>query len=193
MRQLLGNEPLQAILGAIIKKEEYDKHYDKHYVQMIDSIDPVSLLQPEGENDREGDTTGEDTTREPPLQQRANEILTAIRQRKQHWRQQRQQQRTTDDDNQDNSRRRTDTPWRQGEDTTGGVAEDRLAIVERPERRELQVMRRRRRRLVVATTTTVLACLSTVTTSLSQFNVHYIAVCCSATTGGFQLRQLETG
>ena len=30
-------------------------------------------------------------------------------------------------------------------------------------------MRRRRRRLVVATTTTVLACLSTVTTSLSQF------------------------
>ena len=31
------------------------------------------------------------------------------------------------------------------------------------------MVRRRRRRLVVATTTTVLACLSTVTTSLSQF------------------------
>ena len=158
MRQLLGNEPLQAILGAISKQEEYDQHY----VQMIDSLDPVSLLQQqEGENDQEGDTTRGDTTRESPLQQRANEILTAIRQRKQQWRQQRQQQRTTDDDNQDNSRRRTDTPRRQGEDTT-------LAVVEKPERRELQV-RRRRRRLVVATTTTLLACLSTVTTSLSQF------------------------
>ena len=151
------------VVGSTLsKKEEYDKHYDQHYVQMIDSLDPVSLLQQqEGENDQEGDTTRGDTTRESPLQQRANEILTAIRQRKQQWRQQRQQQRTTDDDNQDNSRRRTDTPRRQGEDTT-------LAVVERPERRELQV-RRRRRRLVVATTTTLLACLSTVTTSLSQF------------------------
>ena len=48
------------------------------------------------------------------------------------------------------------------------LAENRLAIVERPEMRELQVTRRRRR-LVVATTTTLLACLSTATTSLSQF------------------------
>ena len=45
MRQLLGAEPLQAILGAISKKEEYDKHY----VQMIDSIDPVAILQQEGQ------------------------------------------------------------------------------------------------------------------------------------------------
>ena len=53
MRQLLGAEPLQAILGAISKKEEYDKHY----VRMIDSIDPVALLQEEQEKDeQEGDT-----------------------------------------------------------------------------------------------------------------------------------------
>ena len=108
-----------------------------------------------------------ETPGESSLQQRANEILTAIRQRKQQWRQQRQQQRTTDDDhhdNNDNNRRRVETPRRQEErDTT---RETRLAIVERG---ELQVRRRRRRRLVVATTTTVLACLSTVTTSLSQF------------------------
>ena len=48
MRQLRGNEPLQAILGAISKKEEYDKHYDQHYVQ-IDSLDPDSLLQQQEE------------------------------------------------------------------------------------------------------------------------------------------------
>ena len=161
MRQLLGAEPLQAILGAISKKEKYDKYY----IQMIDSIDPVALLQQEGqekESEQEGDTTGETS-----LQQRASEILTASRQRKQQWRQQRQQQRTTDNDNNDNNdnnRRRVETPRRQEErDTT---AETRLVIVERG---ELQVRRRRRRRLVVATTTTVLACLSTVTTSLSHF------------------------
>ena len=60
MRQLLGSEPLQAILGAISKKEEHDKHY----VQMIDSIDPVTILQQgrqEDENEQEGDTT-RDTT-----------------------------------------------------------------------------------------------------------------------------------
>ena len=127
---------------------------------MIDSIDPVALLQPEEKE--EGDPAGE-----PSLQQRANEILTAISQRKQQWRQQRQQQRTTDDDHHDNNdsnRRRVETPRRQEErDTTG---ETRLAIVERG---ELQLRRRRRRRVVVATTTTVLACLSTVTTSLSHF------------------------
>ena len=156
MRQLLGPEPLQAILGAISKKEEHDKYY----VQMIDSIDPVTLLQQGGqgnENEQGGDVRGETS-----LQQRADEILAAIRQRKQQWRQQRQQQRTTDNDAQ--QRRRVETPRRQEErDTTG---ETRLAIVKRG---ELQVRRRRRRRLVVATTTTVLACLSTVTTSLSQF------------------------
>ena len=160
MRQLLGAEPLQAILGAISKKEEYDKHY----IQMIDSIDPVAILQQEGqEKENEQDTAGGTS-----LQQRADEILAAIRQRKQQWRQQRQQQRTTNDDN-DNSRRRVETPRRQGEDTTGDTTvEDRLVVRERPERGELQMVRRRRRRLVVATTTTVLACLSTVTTSLSH-------------------------
>ena len=42
MRQLLGTEPLQAILGAISKKEEHDKHY---YIRMIDSMDPIAALQ----------------------------------------------------------------------------------------------------------------------------------------------------
>ena len=120
MRQLLGSEPLQAILGAICKKEDYDKHY----IEMIDSMDPVVTLQGEQEQDQGGSTTEGET----PLRQRAEEILTSLRQQRQQWRQ-RQQPRTR----------------RQGEDTTGGVAEDRLAIVERPERRELQVMRRRRR------------------------------------------------
>ena len=59
MRQLLGNEPLQAILGAISKKEEYGKYYDKHYVQMIDSIDPVSLLQ-----QQEGEMVKKETLQE---------------------------------------------------------------------------------------------------------------------------------
>ena len=44
MRQLLGTEPLQAILGAISKKEKYDKHY---YIRMIDSMDPIATLQQE--------------------------------------------------------------------------------------------------------------------------------------------------
>ena len=174
MRQLLGAEPLQAILGAM-NKEQTSKPY---YVRMIDSMDPIAALRQEvQEMEQEGDTT-----REMPLQQRAEEILAAIRQRKQQSRQQqqnRQQQQsgqqqqhvTTNDDNDDNgrtadnNRRRIETPRRQEEDTT---AETRLAIVERQERGELQV-RRRRPRLVVATTTTVLACLSTVTTSLSHF------------------------
>ena len=168
MRQLLGSEPLQAILGAISEKKEHDKHY----IQMIDSIDPVAILQQEGqekENEQEGDTT-----RETPLRQRAEEILASLRQRKQQWRQRQQQHRTTKEDDNDNDRRRVEMPRRQGGDTTEDMtrnttAENRLAIVERSERGELQVLRRRRRRLVVATTTTVLACLSTVTTSLSQF------------------------
>ena len=42
MRQLLGTEPLQAILGAMNKKEEHDKHY---YVRMIDSMDPIASRQ----------------------------------------------------------------------------------------------------------------------------------------------------
>ena len=168
MRQLLGAEPLQAILGAMSEKEKNDKPY---YIQMIDSIDPVAVLQQEGQE--------KETTREVSLQQRAEEILAAIQQRKQQSRRQqqiRQQQQhvTTNDSNEDNGRReggdhdrrRVETARRQGGDTT---AENRLGIVEIPERGELQIRRRRRRRLVVATTTTVLACLSTVTTSLSHF------------------------
>ena len=170
MRQLLGAEPLQAILGAMSEKEENDKPY---YIQMIASIDPVAVLQQEEQGREEGGDTGEVS-----LQHRAEEILAAIQQRKQQSRRQqqiRQQQQhvTTNDNNDDNGRtgenndrRRIETPRRQEEDTT---AETRLAIVERQERGELQVRRRRRRRLVVATTTTVLACLSTVTTSLSHF------------------------
>ena len=165
MRQLLGSEPLQTILGAICEKEDYDKHY----IGMIDSIDPVVTLQEGQEQEQRGrqvqEQGGNTTEGETPLRQRAEEILNSLRQRRQQWRQ-RQQPRTT---NNDDNRRRTDTPRRQGEDTTGETVENRLAIVERPEMRELQVIRRRRRRLVVATTTTLLACLSTVTTSLSQF------------------------
>ena len=166
MRQLLGAEPLQAILGAISKKEEYDKHY----IKMIDSIDPIAILQQEEQEKEQEATTGGVS-----LQQRAEEIIAAIHQRKQQSRQQQQLQRvTTNDNNDDNGRRegedydrrRIKTSRRQGGDTT---AENRLAIIERPERGELQVRRRRRRRLVVATTTAVLACLSTVTTSLSHF------------------------
>ena len=160
MRQLLGSEPLQAILGAIWKKEDYDKHYIG-MIGMVESIDPVVLPTEEQQEEREG-TTGV----EAHLRQRAEEILSSLRQRRQQWGR-RQQPRTTNDN--DNNRRRIETPRRQGEDTTGSEAENRLAIIERPERRELQVTRRRRRRLVVATTTTVLACLSTVTTSLTQF------------------------
>ena len=164
MRQLLGTEPLQAILGVINKKEEHNKHY---YIKMIDSIDPVAVLQQEGQEKEEGDT------REGvSIQQRAEEILAAIRQRKQQSRQQQQRQVTTNDDNDDNgraevnlSRRRAETPRRQEEDTT---AVTEMAITERQERGALQVRKRRRRRFVVATATTVLACLSTVTTSLSH-------------------------
>ena len=170
MRQLLGTEPLQAILGAMSEKEENNKPY---YIQMCDSKDPVAGLQQGEQGREEGGITGEVS-----LQQRAEEILAAIQQRKQQSRRQqqsRQQQQhvTTNDGNDDNSRtgennnrRRIETPRRPEEDTT---AETRLAIVERQEKGELQVRRRRRRRLVVATTTTVLACLNTVTTSLSHF------------------------
>ena len=79
MRQLLGAEPLQAILGAISKKEEYDKHY----IKMIDSIDPIAILQQEGQ-EKEKEQEG-DTTKEVSLRQRAEEILAAIHQRKQQW------------------------------------------------------------------------------------------------------------
>ena len=112
MRQLLGAEPLQAILGVICKKELLPQHQDKqhnnnpYYIQMIDSMDPTAVLQQEEKDKREEHTTGEES-----VQQRAKEILAAIQQRKQ----------------QD-----------------------------------------RRRRRFVAATTTVLACLSTVTTSLSH-------------------------
>ena len=52
MRQLLGSEPLQAILRAICKKEDYDKHY----IGMIESIDPVVL---QGEQEKEKEQEGE--------------------------------------------------------------------------------------------------------------------------------------
>ena len=58
-----------------------------------------------------------------------------------------------------------ETPRSQEEDIT---AVSEMAIAERQERGVLQLRRRRRRPFVVATTTTVLACLSTVTTSLSH-------------------------
>ena len=98
-----------------------------------------------------------------------------MRQRKQQQsRQQQQRQVTTRDDTNDNgddgreednpTRRRVETPRRQEEDTTV-VTE--MAIAERQERGVLQLRRRRRQRFVVASTT-VLACLSTVTTSLSH-------------------------
>ena len=77
MRQLLGAEPLQTILGAM-NKEENNKPY---YIRMIDSMDPTVALQQGEEMEQEGDTTGE-----TPLQQRAEEILAAIRQRKQQSR-----------------------------------------------------------------------------------------------------------
>ena len=88
MRQLLGTEPLQAILGAISKKEEDDKH---HYIRMIDSMDPIAALQPEQQ-----EKEGEDTNGEVSLLQKAREIAAAIQQWKQQSRQQ-QQQRTTND------------------------------------------------------------------------------------------------
>ena len=132
-------------------------------------MDPLAALQEQGKEKREEDTTGEAAT-----QQRAKEIIAAIEQRRQ---QDGQQPRltTTHKDNNDNNddngkegegsttRKRVETPRRQVEDTT--IATE-MAIAERQERGILQV-RKRRRRFVVATTT-VLACLSTMTASLSH-------------------------
>ena len=73
------------------------------------------------------------------------------------------------------------------------VVEDRLAIVERPERRELQVNEKEK------TTTCCRYYDHLVSLPLYSdylpftVHVHYIAICCSATTGSFQLHQLETG
>ena len=154
MRQLLGTGPLQAILGVIGKKEESNNK--PYYVRMIDGMDPIAALQQEGQEKEEGDTT-----EEVSIQQRAKEILAAIRQRKQQSRQQqqRQEQKTTLEEGE--LRRQGD----QEEDTT---AVTEMAIAERQERGVLQLRRRRRRRFVAATTTTILACLATVTTSLSH-------------------------
>ena len=181
MRQLLGSESLQAILGVICKQEplqqqQKEQHNTKsYYVRVIDSMDPIAALQQDEQEKKEGDTTG------GSVQQRAKEILAAMQQRKQQDRQQQQRQTTTRDDTNDNNddngreedsttRRRVEgleeleTPRRQGEDTT--VAAE-MAIAERQERGILQVRKMRRRRLVDATPT-ILACLSTVTTSLSH-------------------------
>ena len=98
MRQLLGTEPLQAILGVICKKEilqeqQKEQHNtNSYYVRMIDSMDPIATLQQE-EQEKEEDATGGVS-----IQQRAERILTAIRQRKQQDRQQQQRQTTTRDD-----------------------------------------------------------------------------------------------
>ena len=50
MRQLLGSEPLQAILGVICQKEQLQQQKKKHndnryYIQMIHSMDPAAALQ----------------------------------------------------------------------------------------------------------------------------------------------------
>ena len=181
MRQLLGSEPLQAILGVICQKEQLQQQRKQHndnayYIQMIDSMDPVAALQqPEATKEEGKEKTEEDTTGEAALQKQAKEIMAAMLQRKQQHRQQQPRLTTTYKDNNDNNddngkegegsttRRRVETPRRQDEDTTTTTE---MAIVEREERGILQV-RKRRRRFVVATTT-ILACLSTVTTSLSH-------------------------
>ena len=43
MRQLFGTEPLQAVLGVICKKEEYNNK--PYYARMIDSMGPIAALQ----------------------------------------------------------------------------------------------------------------------------------------------------
>ena len=182
MRQLLGTEPLQAIFGAMNKKEENDKHY---CIRMIDSMDPVAALQPE-QQEKEGEATYEEVS----LLQKARDIAAAIQQRKQQSRQQQRQPTTTNDNNgndgeEDTTRRRIETPRRQEEDTT---AVTEMAIMERQERGVLQVRKRRRRRLAVA--------YYDYGTSLPLYNdhvsfsscVHYIAICCSATTASIRLR-----
>ena len=126
------------------------------------------------------------------------EILAAIRQRKQQGIQ--QQHMTTNDNNDNNgktededyNRRRVETPRRQGEDTT---AETRLAIVERQERGRTTATGREKEK------TTTCCRHYDYSSSLPlysdylpfTFHVYSIAVCCSATTGSFQLREVETG
>ena len=63
MRQLLGTEPLQAILGVICEKEllqqqQKEQHAKSYYVRMIDSMDPIAPLQQE-EQEKEGEDTTE--------------------------------------------------------------------------------------------------------------------------------------
>ena len=93
MRQLLGSEPLQAILGVICQKDllhQKRQHKDNHYcIQMIDSMDPaVALQQPEAAKGEGKEKKEEDTTEEAILQKRAREIMAAVLQRKQQHRQQ---------------------------------------------------------------------------------------------------------
>ena len=98
MRQLLGTEPLQAILGVICQKEllqqqQKEQHNTKaYYVRVIDRMDPIAALQQEEQEKKEGDTTVRAS-----IQQRAEEILAATQQRKQQDRQQQQRQATTRD------------------------------------------------------------------------------------------------
>ena len=91
MRQLLGSEPLQPILGVICQKEQLQQqkkqHGDNHYYgQMIDSMDPVAALQqPEATKREEGKEKEEKhTTEETTLQKIAAEITAAVLQLKQN-------------------------------------------------------------------------------------------------------------
>ena len=171
MRQLLGTEPLQAILGAISKKEEHDKHY---YVQMIDSMDPMTALQQEQQEKEEGDTN-----EEVSLQQKAKEIVAAIQQRKQQSRQQQRQPTTINDSNgsdgreEDTTRRRVETPDRNCRETR------KRSTTNKEEEK-----------------TTICCCYYDYSPSFPLYSdhvsftycVYYIAICCSATTASFQLR-----
>ena len=207
MRQLLGSEPLQAILGVICQKEQrqQNKQYkDNHcYIQMIDSMDPVAALQPLETPKEEGkEKTEKDTTGEAAVQRKTTVIVAEIL----LWKQQNCQQRrlTTiykdnNDNNDDNgaegegstTRRRVETPRRQ-EDTTTAAE---MAIVERRERE-----RERGSTTGKETKTTTSLCCYYDNPSLPRYSdylsfthhVHYIAVYCSATTGSIQLPGLET-
>ena len=84
-----------------------------------------------------------------------------------------------------------ETPRRQEEDT---AAETRLAVVERHETGELQVSEKKEKTTTCCRHYDYRPSLPLYSDYLPfTFHVHYIAICCSATTGSFQLRELETG
>ena len=114
MRQLLGSEPLQGILGAICQKEQLqqeEKHHNDnaYYIQMIDRMYPVAALQQEeGKEKIEENTTGEAATQQrakkimAAIQQRAKKIIAAIQQRNQQDSQQPRLTTTYKDNNENN-------------------------------------------------------------------------------------------